>query len=142
MDASAPECSSAAEHQDAIDAIALRLHDLPLCVWSNLVDQGGLEVADLISLQRSCKSLNMKPSDTTASTTIIRNYGFSECACRGYGWAANEPCQKRRRTRKHATKATKFTHLPFLFSKHEKVSVIDSPVPSSRKRSPPPTTDT
>jgi hypothetical protein len=70
MDEPAAKRISVSEHQDTIDA-TLRLYDVPLDVWSILAEQGGLEVADLISLQRTCKSLNMKLSDNTSSASLM-----------------------------------------------------------------------
>jgi hypothetical protein len=71
MDAPAAKRVSTREHSDAIDTILLESYDLPLDIWSVLTEQGGLEVADLISLQRSCKGLKTKLSDNTSSASLM-----------------------------------------------------------------------
>jgi hypothetical protein len=71
MDEPAAKRVFVAEQRDTNDEVKLGLYDLPFDVWSIMAEQGGLEVADLISLQRSCKSLNRKLSDNTASASLV-----------------------------------------------------------------------
>eukprot|EP01122_Echinamoeba_exundans_P010701 TRINITY_DN405_c0_g1_i3.p1 TRINITY_DN405_c0_g1~~TRINITY_DN405_c0_g1_i3.p1 ORF type:complete len:1644 (-),score=224.95 TRINITY_DN405_c0_g1_i3:61-4992(-) len=56
---------------DANEAVstAATIHELPIDVWGLLAEAGELEVADLISVQRSCKALNAKLSDNNTSAS-------------------------------------------------------------------------